>query len=182
MAKVQPKQMAKHLIFFHTGVLRPGLMAMLVIAAIATILTKLTLTHTKLKCSGLRARKWMWTFYILMPFLPTPPHSLRHYSKFINFASRAIRRWSRGNRCAGGIANDWRLVRQYPSSYWLPTRVRHAEWLTPQYSDQRSGGRNLLGTGSEVADLFISPYVRSFDAVLLIIRDHLDLPVSSFHS
>jgi hypothetical protein len=89
MAKVQPKQMAKHLTFFHTGVLRPGLMAMLVIAAIATILTKLTLTHTKLKCSGLRARKWMWTLYILMPFLPTPPHSLRHYSKFINFASRA---------------------------------------------------------------------------------------------
>jgi len=37
MAKVQPKQMAKHLMFFQTGVLRPGLMALPVSAATATI-------------------------------------------------------------------------------------------------------------------------------------------------
>lgn len=38
IANVQPKQMAKHLIFFQTGVMRPGLMALPVCAAIATIL------------------------------------------------------------------------------------------------------------------------------------------------
>jgi hypothetical protein len=39
MANVHPKQMAKHLTFFQTGVLRPGLMALPAGAATATILT-----------------------------------------------------------------------------------------------------------------------------------------------
>jgi hypothetical protein len=38
MANVQPKQIAKHFKFFHTGVLLPSLMEALVAAAIATIL------------------------------------------------------------------------------------------------------------------------------------------------
>ena len=107
MAKVQPKHMAKHLTFFHTGVLRPGLMAVLVIAAIATILTKSTSTHTilrKTKCPGLRASlqesEGVESLYSsrLFPNPHTPsPHSLRYIPSFSNFAL------SRHGGCFRGI-------------------------------------------------------------------------------